>query len=63
MVKPDERRFGDHLLWGDGWGWAYFGPGATEDTSTGNYAQECKTCHIPAQATDWVFVQGYPVLK
>jgi hypothetical protein len=23
----------------------------------------CLVCHIPAQATDWIYVSGYPPLK
>lgn len=65
MVKDAEGRFQDGPnagLWGDGWGWAYFGPDGGE-TLTTNYADECLACHVPAQETDWVYVHGYPVLR
>jgi len=28
-----------------------------------DYKKDCLGCHIPAKATDWVYVQGYPVLS
>ena len=27
------------------------------------YNADCKGCHVPAQSTDWIYVEGYPVLK
>jgi hypothetical protein len=27
-----------------------------------DYKKDCLGCHIPARGTDWVYVQGYPVL-
>ena len=61
-VKDTEGRFPDNKLWGDGWGWAYFDADAPGETSTESYRSECKACHVPARKTDWVYVQGYPVL-
>jgi hypothetical protein len=26
-----------------------------------DYVEECLPCHVPARASDWVFVEGYPV--
>ena len=23
----------------------------------------CKPCHLPAQASDWIYVGGYPALR
>ena len=48
---------------GDGWGWAYFEGEDPKNSTTESYDAECKACHVPAQNTDWVYVQGYPVLK
>ncbi|MEM7426985.1 MAG: cytochrome P460 family protein [Pseudomonadota bacterium] len=62
MVKDAKGRFADHKLWGDGWGWAYFDAEDPNKTTSTDYEADCKGCHVPAQATDWVFVQGYPVL-
>ena len=27
-----------------------------------DFEKDCLGCHIPARTTDWVYVQGYPVL-
>jgi len=63
MVKSAEPRFPDNALWGDGWGWAYFDPKDRTTTTTEDYDAECKTCHVPAEDTDWIYVRGYPVLN
>jgi hypothetical protein len=31
-------------------------------TNFADYKKDCLGCHIPARTTDWVYVQGYPVL-
>jgi len=62
MVKDAQGRF-DGPHWGNGWGWALFqanDPGANVSES---FESTCKGCHVPAQQTDWVFVEGYPTLK
>ncbi|MET4259981.1 hypothetical protein ABIC09_004941 [Bradyrhizobium sp. S3.12.5] len=63
MVKGDASRFPDNALWGDGWGWSWFDTTNPRETTSTNYKFNCKSCHVPAQATDWVYVDGYPVLK
>ena len=63
MVKDSQGRFPDNPLWGDGWGWALFNAGDRTNTVTKDYAAECLGCHVPAQATDWIYVQGYPILS
>ncbi len=63
MVKNANDRFDDNPLWGDGWGWAYFDKDDRNTSPTEDYVAECKACHVPAQATDWVYVRGYPALK
>ena len=63
MIKDSQGRFPDNPLWGEGWGWALFNADDRENTATKDYAEECLGCHVPAQATDWVYVEGYPVLK
>ena len=62
MVKDTQGRFDGNDLWGLGWGWAYFDADDRQTTTTSDYRLECKTCHIPARQTDWVFLEGYPVL-
>lgn len=63
MVKDREGRFPGNPLWAEGWGWALF---LAEDRATNaatDFRADCMTCHVPAQATDWVYTQGYPVLR
>lgn len=62
MVKDAKGRFEGNPLWGDGWGWALFEADDPSRTVTRDYTTECRTCHVPAQETDWVYVQGYPTL-
>lgn len=62
MVKDADGRFEGHPLWGDGWGWAFFDAADPGQSITDDYRAECLDCHVPAQATDWIYVYGYPVL-
>ncbi len=61
MVKDTKNRFPNNKLWGDGWGWALFG--ADGMLKTKDYKAECLGCHVPAKATDWAYVEGYPLLR
>ncbi len=61
MVKDTKNRFVDNTLWGEGWGWALIGPDGMLKTK--DYKAECLGCHIPAQATDWAYVEGYPLFR
>jgi Cytochrome P460 len=63
MVKGDASRFPGNALWGDGWGWSWFDATNPTQTTSTNYRTNCKSCHVPARSTDWVYVDGYPVLK
>ena len=63
MVRGDASRFPGHALWGDGWGWSWFDATNPTKTTSTNYRLNCKSCHVPAQATEWVYVDGYPPLK
>jgi hypothetical protein len=63
MIKDDKGRYPSNPLWGDGWGWALFKADAPDKQVATNYKKDCLGCHVPAQSTDWVYVQGYPVLK
>lgn len=62
MIKDGAGRLDGNPLWGDGWGWALFDASNPKSTVTTDYARECRSCHVPAQPTDWVYVQGYPTL-
>lgn len=63
MVKDSRQRFPDHPLWGDGWGWALYKADAPSRNVASSYRKDCMACHVPAKATDRVFVQGYPTLR
>lgn len=62
MIKDEKARFSENPLWGDGWGWALFNADAPDKQVATNYRTDCLGCHIPARNTDWIYVQGYPVL-
>src|SRR6201998_1330222 len=63
MVRERATRYPGNALWGDGWGWSWFDAAdPTKKTST-HYRLNCKSCHVPARATDWIYVDGYPALK
>jgi hypothetical protein len=63
MVRDSKNSHPGNKLWGDGWGWSWFdAPDASKTTST-DFKVNCKPCHVPARASEWVYVQGYPALK
>ena len=62
MIKDDKGRFPSNPLWSKGWGWALFKSDAPDRQVATDFRKDCFGCHIPAQATDWVYVKGYPVL-
>ena len=63
MIKDEKGRYPGNPMWGDGWGWALFKSDAPDKQVATDFKKDCLGCHIPAKATDWVYVQGYPVLK
>lgn len=63
MVKDEKGRYPGNPLWGDGWGWALYKSDAPDKQVATDYKKDCLGCHVPAKATDWVYVQGYPVLS
>ncbi len=63
MVKDDVGRFPKNKLWGDGWGWAWFDAGNPKKTTSTDYKKDCQSCHVPAQASDWIYTHGYPPLN
>ena len=63
MIRDNKNGHPDNKLWGDGWGWSWFDAANPSKTTSTNYLADCKSCHIPAKASDWIYVNGYPVLK
>ena len=63
MITDEKNRYPSNPLWGDGWGWALFKADAPDKQVATDHKKGCMGCHIPAQSSDWVYVQGYPVLK
>lgn len=62
MMKDGKNSHPGNPLWGDGWGWSWFDAGNPVKTTSTDYKSDCKGCHVPAQATDWIYVNGYPSL-
>ena len=63
MVRDTTGRHAGNRLWGDGWGWSWFDAGSPTKTTSTDYKTDCHGCHVPAQATGWVYVGGYPSLR
>jgi hypothetical protein len=63
MVKATANPHPGSKLWGDGWGWSWFDAGNMTKTTSTDYKTDCLSCHVPAQKTDWIYVDGYARLK
>jgi hypothetical protein len=63
MIKDEKNSHPGNKLWGAGWAWAWFDAGDSKKTTSTDYHTDCQGCHVPAKGTDWIYVQGYPVLK
>ena len=63
MMKDSKNSHPGNKLWGDGWGWSWFDAPNPLKTTSSDYKADCLTCHVPARASDWIYVQGYPPLK
>jgi hypothetical protein len=63
MMKDSNGRYAGNKLWGDGWGWSWFDATNPSKTTSTDYKVNCKSCHVPAQASDWIYVGGYPPLR
>lgn len=62
MIKDTQGRFKSNPNWGNGWGWALFKTTDTAKNASNDYKADCLGCHIPAEKTDWIYVEGYPTL-
>jgi Cytochrome P460 len=63
MVRDSKNSHPENPLWGDGWGWSWFDAANPSETTSTDYEVDCKSCHVPVEATEWVYVEGYPPLK
>jgi hypothetical protein len=63
MFKDSKNSHPGNPLWGDGWGWSWFDADKPLKTTSTNYRVDCQGCHVPAQSTDWIYINGYPVLR
>jgi hypothetical protein len=63
MVKDSKNSHPGNRLWGEGWGWSWFDAANPVKTTSKDFRNDCLGCHIPAKATDWIYVSGYPGLK
>lgn len=62
MVRDAAGRFPDNASWGDGWGWALMKTDSDGRNVSSDYKADCLGCHLPAQETDFVYVEAYPTL-
>ncbi len=63
MIKDEKGRYPGNSLWGEGWGWALFDSKSPDEQIATDFRISCLGCHVPAQKTDWVYIQGYPLLR
>ena len=72
LVRDTQGRFKNSPLWGDGWGWSFFGADDRVKTASKDYKVDCIPCHVPAKALaprfakkddKWIYILGYPVLQ
>src|ERR1700751_5823584 len=57
MMNDSKNSLPDKKLWGDGWGWSWFDQGNPLKTTSTDYKMDCQPCHVPAPASDWVYVE------
>ena len=63
MVRDSGNTRQGNPLWGDGWGWSWFDADKPLKTTSTDYKTDCRGCHVPAQSTNWIYVDGYPALR
>jgi Cytochrome P460 len=62
MMKDGKRSYVGNKLWGEGWGWLWFDAANPSKATSTDFAIDCRSCHVPAQASDWIYVGGCPPL-
>ncbi|WP_169543941.1 cytochrome P460 family protein [Sneathiella aquimaris] len=62
MIKDTKNRYPHNTSWGNGWGWAHFDVDDKKNSTSVDYRDACLSCHEPAKNTDWLYLQGYPIL-
>ncbi len=60
MVKDTTNRFPKNELWGDGWGWGLFDGKDRNKQTSESYRADCRTCHVPARKSDWLYLDRLP---
>ena len=63
LVRVSKDIHPGNKLWGDGWGWSWLDASNPTKTTSTDYKVDCLGCHVPARATEWIYVNGYPPLK
>jgi len=63
LVKDGAGKLGAGPRFGEGWGWAFYEGAEMKRTATTNYKNDCLGCHEPARGQDFLYVQGYPLLR
>jgi Cytochrome P460 len=63
MMRDSKGSHVGNKLWGDGWGWSWFDAANPSRTTSTDYKIDCQPCHVPARASDWIYVSGYPPLR
>jgi cytochrome P460 len=63
MVKDSKDSHAGNGLVGDGWAWSWFDAYNDFKNHIDKLQSELSTCHVPARATDLIYVQGYPSLE
>jgi hypothetical protein len=61
VIEDSKETHPGNRLWGDGRGWSWFDADEPLKTTSTDYHTVCQGCHVPAKATDWIYVNGYPV--
>jgi Cytochrome P460 len=63
MMRDSKGSHVGNKLWGDGWGWSWFDAANPSRTTSTDYKIDCQPCHVPARASDWIYVSGDPPLR
>ena len=66
LVRHGERQQGNSSrqpVVGRRVGMSWFDADEPLKTTSTDYHTVCQGCHVPAKASDWIYVNGYPVLR